>query len=806
MIRLKIITAIIAIGCCCYSFSFIQAAPLEPGQLSCAYIQNPLGIDAAQPAFAWTFIASQRNQVQSAYELLVSDNEEDMLQLKGNVWATGKISSSQNIQIIYEGPSLRSFTKYFWRVKVYNQQGEASSWSKPAWFETAMMAGTDWKAVWISDGSKPPVRAADYYQPDQMPLFRRSFFVSKKIISARLYISGLGYYEAFLNGKKVGDRVLDPGFTSYRKEVQYAVYDITPLTRRGKNCAGIMLGNGWYNPLPLRLFGHWDLRDYLETGRPSVKAEIHINFTDGSVQLIKTDENWETAPGPIIKNNVYLGESYDARLEQRDWCLPNAQKATWKNAVPVQGPRGLLTAEIQPPIRITQILKPVRMEEPKPDTFIVDMGQNFAGVAAIKLKGPAGTKISLRYGEEVFKDGTLDFLTSATTQIKKGGANGGPGAPETAWQEDTYILKGQGIETWSPRFTFHGFRYVEITGWPGKPTLDDIVGYRMNADLQVVGSFECDNAMFNRLHKAIQWTFLSNVFSVQSDCPAREKMGYGGDMVATSNAFLYNYDMANFYKKAIRDFANDQQPAGGITEIAPFTGIADKGYGGNSGPMGWELAFPYLQERLYDYYGDRTVISENYAAFQKQIDFLQSKSVDNLFYWDISDHEALNTKPEAFTASAFYYHHVLLMARFAGILGKREDSIHYSTLASQIKEAIIEKYWVKNTGRFDNGTQTAQVFALWYHFSPVPKASMQALMDELTAAGGHLSTGIFGTKMLFDVLAENDNKEMAYRVADQRSFPGWGYMLEQGATTLWETWAFSDNVYSQNHPMFGSIR
>ncbi len=460
---------------------------------------------------------------------------------------------------------------------------------------------------------------------------------------------------------------------------------------------------------------------------------------------------------------------------------------------------------MQPAIKITRVVKPIHITEPKSDTFIVDMGQNFAGVARIKVKGTAGTKITLRYGEDVYKDGTLNYMTTVCTQLKKGGLKGGPGAPETAWQEDSYTLKGEGIETWAPRFTFHGFRYVEIAGWPGKPTIEDIEGLRMNADLQNNGTFSCSNEMFNKLHENIQWTFLSNVFSVQSDCPGREKMGYGADMVVSSNAFLYNYDMSNFYSKAVHDYANEQQPDGGITEIAPYTGIADLGYDGESGPLGWELAFPYLQKQLYDFYGDKHIIEDAYDAFTKQINFLQSKAKENLFYWDISDHEALDPKPEAFSASVFYYHHVCLAAEFAGILHKKDDSLKYDKLAKRIKDAIVRKYLVPNTGRFDNATQSAQIFALWYHLSPKKDSTFKVLMNEFARHNWHLSTGIFSTKMMFDVLRENDKNDIAYTIANQRNYPGWFNMIANGATTLWETWAYPEESPSQNHPMFGSV-
>ena len=778
---------------------------LQPVQLTCEYTINPLGIDTKIPRLGWTFASKERNKAQSGYEILVADNKKDIEQGRGNAWSSGKILSSRNIQVEYNGSSLESFTKYYWRLRVYDEKGVVSNWSAVQTFETAMLDHSDWKANWISDGSVKPARDEDYYKNDPMPLLRKDFAAKKKIYAARLYISGMGYYEAYLNGKKISDHVLDPGFTTYRKQVLYVVHDITASIRNGSNVAAVMLGNGWWNPLPFKLFGRWDLRNYQQTGRPCVKAEIHIQYADGTVEKIVTDNSWQTAPGPILKNNIYLGEHYDARLEQKGWNTLGAKVTAWKNATVVNGPDGEMTVQMVPAIKITKIVKPVSVSKLGKDTFIVDMGQNFAGVARIKVKGPAGKKISLRFGEGIFSDGSLNVMTTVATQIKKGGIRGGPGAPETAWQEDGYILKGQGIETWQPRFTFHGFRYVEITGWPGTPTVEDIEGLRMNSDLVQEGTFSCSNEMFNKLHEVIQWTFLSNVFSVQSDCPAREKMGYGADIVVTTNAFIYNYNMAHFYGKAVTDFANEQQPDGGITEIAPFTGIADRGYGGDSGPLGWQLAFPFVQKQLYDFYGDKRIIEQHYPGVKKQMEFLQSKAVDNLFYWDISDHEALDTKPEAFTAGAFYYHHALLAAEFAGILGNRKDSIGYAQLAEKVKKALINKYLVRQTGRFDNSTQSAQIFALWYDLSPEKDSTFKVLMDEFARHNWHLSTGIFSTKMMFDVLSEHNRNDIAYRIATQEDFPGWAHMIENGGATLWEQWAFPETGASRNHPMFGSI-
>lgn len=786
--------------------SINATSPLQPDQLTCEYSKNPLGIAEKKPRFTWTMRAQQRNQQQSAYEIIVSDELTLVRQEKGNLWQSRKILSSQNVLVEYNGSSMKPFTRYYWRVKVYNQNGEESEWSEPAWFETAMLNQSDWKAAWIGDDRKQFERDEDFYKADPMPIFRKTFQATKKLLAARLYVSGVGYYEAYLNGKKIGDHVLDPGWITYKKQVLYITYDVTNLLQQGRNTIGFLLGNGWYNPLPLRLFGRFNLRDVQQTGRPCVKAQLLLRYNDGSEDWIPTNESWQTTSGPVVRNNVYLGEHYDARLEKVNWSSPVATNDGWKAVTLVDGPFGELTPQMQPPIRVTSILKPKTITEVGKDTFIVDMGQNFAGVARIRVKGPAGKEVSLRYGEDIHPDGRLNYLTTVAGQIKEiWNLSGGPGSPKTAWQNDSYVLKGKGVEEWSPRFTFHGFRYIEITGWPGTLTLADIKGLRMNADVESAGDFSCSNDMFNRLFDVIRWTFKSNIFSVQSDCPGREKMGYGADIVVTSDAFLYNFDMANFYRKTVRDYANEQQPDGGITEIAPYTGIADRGYGGQSGPLGWQLAFPYVQKKLYEFYGDKRIIEENYAGLQKQLDFLKAKEINGLFHWDISDHEALDTKPEAFTAAAFYYHIVSLASEFAGILNKHDDSIQYAKRADRIKGDIIRRYVVQKTGRFDNATQSAQLFALWYNFADDKDKAFDVLLQEIQRHNQHLSTGIFSTKFLFDVMRKENKNEIAYTIANQRDFPGWGYMLAQGATTLWETWAKPDNAPSQNHPMFGSV-
>ncbi|WP_106829413.1 family 78 glycoside hydrolase catalytic domain [Parabacteroides pacaensis] len=799
----KIILACLFLGFILWA----QAQSLQVVNLTCEYIPNPLGIDTSQPVLAWQLQSPQRNIKQTGYELLVSTSEKDLAAGKNLVWKSLRKKDDQTISVLYKGKKLKPFTRYYWKVRIYDSEGNLSPWSETAWWETSTLQPSDWKAQWIDNATKAPEKEVDFYKDDPAPLFRKTFEIKKTVSAARLYIAGLGYYEANLNGSKIGDRVLDPGWTNYGKQILYSTYDITSMLQQGANAIGVMLGNGFYNPLPIRIFR--PLREYLTIGRPCLKAQIRITYTDGSTEIIGSDASWKTGSGAVMRNNVYLGEHYDARKEIKGWDTASFDDRSWQTASPATAPAGQLTAQIQPPIRVTEVIRPVRMTETRPGEFIFDMGQNFAGVARIKVQGPKGTKITIRYGEDVYSDGSLNVMTSVAGQQKRvwDANREAPGQPQTAWQEDSYILKGEGIEEWSPRFTFHGFRYVEITGWPGRPTLENITGLRMNADLPRTGTFECSNPLLNQLNKALDYTFLSNVFSVQSDCPAREKFGYGGDIVGVGRAFCWFYNMENFYRKVIHDFANDQRPSGGMTETAPYNGIADNGLGEDSGPIGWQLAFAYLQKQLYEYYGDARTIEVFYPTLVRQVEFLRSKAVDHIIETCINDHESLEERIPALFATAHYYHHVILLAEFSELLGQKEETRIYSQLAQEIKDAYIRKFVNEETGEVGNHTQGAQAIALYYDLLPpqTKEKAFQVLLRSIREQDGHVAAGIFGVPALLNVLRENNRNDIAYEMVTKRTFPGWGHMLESGATTIWETWKYSDNVYSHNHPMFGSV-
>jgi alpha-L-rhamnosidase len=787
-----------------------NANALQADSLRAENQHNPIGLDTARPRLSWHLESSRRGERQTAYQILAASSAEKLAHNEPDLWDSGKVESAESIQIPYSGRALGSTEQGFWKVRVWDLAAKPSRYSKPASFEIGLLSASDWKASWITRTNVSS--EVDFFKDNPAPLLRKEFTAAKtRIKRARIYASGLGYYELRLNGKTVGDHVLNPGWTDYSKRVLCSAYDVTDQIKSGRNAFGVMLGNGWFNPLPLKMWGKLNLREHLTVGEPCAIVQLVVEYSDGSSQTVVTDGTWKSANGPISRNSVYLGETYDARREIAGWDTPNFDDSAWQTVSSAHEPKiGELHAQDAPPIRVTRTLRPLKLTESKPGVYVFDFGQNFAGWARLRTKGPAGTRIKLRYGELLYPDGTLNGMTSVAGQIKGGGKDyryDGEGVPKTAFQQDEYILKGQGEETFCPRFAFHGFRYVEITGLVEKPNLQTLEGLRLNSDVSMVGSFECSNPLFNRIQEMVLWTELSNLFSVQSDCPHREKFGYGGDIVASSEMAMLNFDMANFYAKVARDFGDAIRTNGGFTETAPYVGISDEGLGDQSGPIGWGTAQPLLLWQLYQYYGDRRGIEENYEATRRWIALLKSKAKDGILDNGISDHESLAPKPRALTGTAFYYFNLKLFQRLAEIMHRDTDAFEARDTAERVKAAFNAKFYHSETGKYDTGSQACQAFALNLKLAPeseIPKA-LAALTHDIEQHDGHLTTGIFGTKYMLQALTHLDRAGLAFRIVDQRTFPGWGYMLEKGATTLWEHWEFSDNMYSHNHPMFGSV-
>ncbi len=785
-------------------FSLSQPLLSHPVNLKVNYLKNPLGIDT-EVYFSWELQSAKRGATQTAYRILVASSPELLDERSADLWDSEKVPSSATLQIPYEGSALLSATPYYWKAICWDQDGNRSEGT--GHFETGLFHPGDWKGQWIGEGRPVPGKEEDFYKRIPAPHFRKTFRSEKNIARARLYISGLGYHEVYLNGEKVSDYRLEPGWTQYAKTVYYQVHDVTGHMETGENALGVILGNGWYNPLPMRIFGRLNFREILTSGNPKLCCQLMIEYEDGSSQMVVSDRSWNVGEGPVVRNNVYLGEWYDAREEIPGWSTRDFDDSDWKNAIREEAPGGKLTWQYIPPVRLARpVLKPVRILENEPGRYVFDLGQNFAGVIRFRVKAPSGTEVVFRYAELLHPDQTINVNSSVAGQIKRPGY-GGPGAPEIAWQEDRYFCKGEDGETFEPRFTFHGFRYVEVTGLPYKPSLDHMEGLPLNSDIADVSEFSCSNGLFNRIQEITDWTMLSNVFSVQSDCPAREKLGYGGDIVTVGEAYMYNYDMSSFYQKTVRDFQRDAYPSGAMTECAPDIGINARGIEPGTGPVGWTLAHPFILYQLYKYYGNLRIVEEQYPALKKLVDFYDERTPEYLILDCIGDHNSVVERPRPVSAASAYYHHVQILAELAGVLGKQADEEKYTRLASNIKQAFIEELVDTENGRVYSGNQPSQVFALYYDLLPeeVRDKAFQQLEDRiLLDRKGHLTTGIFSTKMMLNYLSDRGRDDLNFIMLNQKTFPGYGFMIDHGATTLWENWSIREHD-SENHPMFGSV-
>ncbi|MBN2417362.1 family 78 glycoside hydrolase catalytic domain [bacterium] len=653
-------------------------------------------------------------------------------------------------------------------------------------------------AAWIGDGRPLPSCDADFYRDQPAPLFRREFTILDSLRSATLFITAAGYYRASLNGSRIGDRLLDPAWTGFSKRIYYAVYDVTGALRRGANCLGVTLGNGFYNPLPLRMWGSRNLRKVLPVGPPAFIARLRIEYRDGRVQEVRSDTTWRWAPGPVLKNSVYLGEVYDGRWEIPGWDRPGMDTTGWRPVLQSAGPGGVLQPAFFPPIRTTATITPVSVSPAAGHVWIADMGVNHTGLYRIHLRGEPGDTVTFRFGERLYADGSLNPMTTVAGQIKRAGV-GGPGAPDIAWQTDTYIF-GENTNIWyAPEFTFHTFRYLEISGLSCRPAPGDIEGRIIHSDVDQKNEFSCSAGLINDIQDACKRTFLANCIGVQSDCPAREKFGYGGDLNATGEAFICSFDMQSFYRKTVYDWL-DAMNDSVFVDTAPYVGIRYCG-------VSWESAFLITQYYLWLYYNDRELVDELYDRDLAWMDKAARIHPLGLVVEGLSDHESLQPVPVELTGTAHYLQCAEIMARFAGLQGDRKNRARFQSLADTLRSILREKFWdTPVPGPINRQT----LFATLLYNDIVPEPEKGIAVDSLLAAvrsapAGHFITGIFGTKYILEALSANGHGDMVFDIVNSREFPGWGYMIDRGATTIWETWKESDNTYSNCHPMFGSV-
>jgi alpha-L-rhamnosidase len=770
-------------------------AEMAVSETSCEYAANPLGVETPQPRFGWVLQSDERGQMQSACQILVASTEEKLAANVGDKWDSGKLASEPSVNVAYGGSPLRSGERCYWKVRCWDRTDRASAWSRPAWFEMGLLGQDLWKGKWIGMETK-----GSPYKPGEAPapLLRRSFQIAKPIKRARAYVSGIGWYELFINGRKVGDRVLDPAISDYSKRVLYVVHDVTQQLAQGGNAVGIALGNGWYsNHKHITEFGKWG-------DSPRLLVQINVEFVDGSTMSVASDENWKVSTGPIRQDDIYGGEIYDARLEKPGWATGAYDDSAWGRAVAKKPPGGELQSQLMPAIKAIEVKKPVKLTNPKPGIWVYDLGQVFGGWARLRMKGPAGAKVTIKYSERVLKDtGLLDQKIFCY-----------PGLQST----DQYILKGdpQG-EVYAPRFAFHPVRYVQVEGFPGTPTLADLEGVVVHGAEDLSGDFHCSNGLLNQVHRNAVWTWRNAIYGMPMDCMHREPIAYIY-MTGEFAAFSGHKYMPLFWTKWLRDVADSQDRQGSISAIVPCYSVRVFDTTGGGG------AYPIAVWYCHQYYGDDRILAEHYASMKKWVDYLTSLAHDHILsagtYGDhmlpgpspgMEEYISKET-PTALMWTACYYLDVSVMAQAARVLGKTDDAQHYDKLAAEIKETFNKKWLNLALNQYAGGSQTASLIPLAYGLVPpahVDGVTSSVVKSIVNQYHGHLHTGETGTTCAVDTLAEHGQAGLMYKIATATTYPGWGYMIEQGATTIWECWGrFWSNNPRERHEsmiMFCSI-
>lgn len=773
-----ILTALVATG--------VSAAEITVGELRCEYLKNPLGLEMQHPRLSWILQSAARGENQTAYQVLVASSEEKLQAGTADLWDSGKISSDQSTQVAYRGKPLTSRKQVYWKVRVWDKDGHPGTYSAPANWEMGLLSPKEWSARWV--GYAAGWNGSALY-------YRFHFVIKKPVKQARTYIAGLGYYEFHLNGKKVGDRVLDPGFTTYTKRVLYGTYDVGEYLLQGDNAIGVILGNGWY-------------------GSPKLLVQLEVTYTDGTRQSFDThgdfqDENWLVTSGPILSNSIYDGEVYDARLERPGWDMPERGKDDlsdrphqWVTSNGVEGPGGRLVSETVEPIKIVDVLTPKTITEVTPGVFVYDAGQNIAGWAEIHVKGQRGDTVTMRFAENIHPDGTVD-----QENLRKAGAS------------DSYILKGGAAETWEPRFTYHGFRYVQVEGYPGTPTLDSIRIKVVRSAVEPSGQIETSNDLINRIQKMVWWTEASNLYSVPTDCPQRdERMGWLNDLTVRNEGSLYNFRMGQFFSKFVDDISDTQEEDGTITDTAPFRW-------GQRPADPVDASYLLLAWNMYWHYGDKQILEDHFDGFKAWVDYVAGRAQDGIVPWgtwgDWSPPQAeaidgsrgwsavSKNTPYPLMSTAFLSYSSRLVANMARVIGRPADAAKYDALAAKEADVFNRKYWDEKAGGYGANNQASNSIALYMNLVPANRVQRVVgnLVKDVEAHDYHLTTGNICTKYLLEVLVSHGHPDIAYRIARQETYPSWGFMLANGATTLWERWELLNGygMNSHNHPMMGSV-
>ena len=771
-------------------FSLARCSILKDGnvtvkELRCEYSLDPLGIDKINPQLSWILDSSQRGQKQTAYQILVASSEEKLNADEGDLWDTGKVTSNQSNHIIYEGKPLQSRMRCYWKVRVWEKNGRASTWSKLAFWTMGLLNKSDWNADWIGTDDNRKII-----------ILRRDFNIEKQIANAYAYICGLGCYEFLINGRKVGRNVIDPGWTDYSETCLYTTYDVTEYIAKGENALGVMLGNGMYN-----ITGGRYTKFTGTFGPPKMIFKMHVEYTDGTLSTILSDNSWRMYNSPIIFTCIFGGEDYDARLEQEGWDKPNFDDSSWEPVKIVNGPGSRLVSQKSPPIRIMDVFKTVKITEPEPGIYIYDLGQNFSGWPQLTVKGPSGAKVKMIPGELLDERGMVNQKNS--------------GAPSFF----QYILKGKGTEVWHPRFTYYGFRYVEVEGATrnqdeiskGMPFIQDIEGHFIHSSSETVGSFSCSNQLFNSIHKIINAAVLSNLQSVITDCPHREKLGWLEVSHLMGPAIMFNYNVGRFYEKIINDMSEAQHPNGYVPTTAPdYRGIT----GVYADAPAWGSAYVIAPWYVYQRYNNKKVLEKHYEGMKKYVEYLGSRAEDNIVSYGLGDWCDYGPKrsgfpqntPVALTSTAIYYYDIKILQKTAEVLGKNEEAEYFRSLAEEVSFTFNKKFYNETAVFYATGSQTSNVIPVFMGLADSSKipALLEKLVDNIRSNNNHLTCGEVGLPFIIQTLNKYGRSDVVYDIASRRDVPSYGYQVEYGATTLTEAWDPNEGM-SHNHCMMGHI-
>lgn len=765
---------------------FCIAQQANVHKLQCEHLSSPLGIDNPHPRFTWQIDDSRQGAKQMGYQISVGTDSALVAKGNGDDWTVRKANSANNL-VVYNGKTLRPFTKYYWGVTVWDKNGKPCK-SVTSSFETGMISTANWQGTWISDGETIKAKAAPY--------FRKAFETSKRIASARAYISAVGLYELYINGQKIGDHRLDPMYTRFDRRTLYVTYDVTQNLQTGKNAIGVLLGNGWYN---FQSIGVWDFERAPWRNRPTFCLDLRITYSDGSTQVITSGKDWKTSLSPVIYNSIYTGEHYDARLEQPGWDRPDFADSKWHNVIIRQAPAQKIVAQAMQPIRNVEKIAPVTLKKLNDTAYIFNIGRNIAGVTQITLDGDSSTAVRVIHAEKLYPNGypdqsNVDYFLDTTTKAFD------------PYATDIYRLHGKGPETFMPHFNYKGFQYVEVvSNRPIKLTKESLTAWFMHSDVKQAGSIHTSNDLINKIYEATNASYLANLFGYPTDCPQREKNGWTGDAHIASETGLYNFDGITVYEKWLADHRDEQQPNGVLPSIIPSDGW---GYEWGNGPD-WTSTIAIIPWNVYLFYGDDKILSDNYDNIKRYVDRINQLYPSGLTTWGLGDWAPVKSKtPVELTSSVYYYVDVNILAKTAKLLGKSADVATYSALASKIKNAINAKYLDIQTGQYADGYQTEQAVPLYWGIVPDQlKEKAAAILARSVAANNyHLDVGILGAKAILGALSDNGQAETAYKLATQDTFPSWGWWIVNGATTLYENWNIElKRDLSLNHIMFGEI-